>query len=69
VGLGVREPAFRQHTEHDGVCLYDLEPWPCKSAKLLNEVAEYLIEAAEGSPKDRRYGMQCAAELIKPWSV
>jgi hypothetical protein len=51
------------------VCLYDLEPWPCKSAKLLTEVAEYLIEAAEGSPKDRRYGMQCAAELIKPWSV
>jgi hypothetical protein len=63
----MRDPDFRRHVRSDGICIYDHEAWPCKTAKVLAEVAEYLLEAAEGSPENRRYGMQCAAELIKPW--
>jgi hypothetical protein len=59
-------PSFMHHQQHTDVCLYCLKPWPCASAKLLMEAADYITERARHHAEFQREAMEHAASLIRP---
>lgn len=59
-------PSFLHHQQHEDVCLYDLEPWPCAPARILIEASDYLAERAAHHAEFQREAMEHAASLIRP---
>lgn len=65
-----KEPtvSIKDHRDSDGTCIWDHEPWPCPTAKILKEAAELIRNSPElrDLTDDHMGDCNAAADLIDP---
>lgn len=60
--------SIQDHKHSDGICIWDHETWPCRTARILKEAAEWIRTSPElrDLTDDHMGDCNAAADLIDP---